>query len=47
MREYGYSGRASCSSQGEGSREAFPEEVWCPLFKKYGNDMQEQAKYPN
>lgn len=23
-----------------------PEEVWCPLLKKYGNDIQEWGKYP-
>lgn len=43
--KYGFPGRGNCSSQDEGDREGFLEEVWCPLFEKYGNDMQEWATY--
>lgn len=45
MRGYGYPGRESWSSQSEGDREVSPE-MGCPLFKKYGNDMKEWAKFP-
>lgn len=46
VRGSGHPGKGNWSSQGEGDREGSPEEVWCSLFKRYGNDIQEWAKLP-